>query len=93
MSVASHLAGKDPKVRATYQRLITVARTLGPVLVDEALGVELAQDDPLATRVEAEEADVLVRLALRVRFLRRIDAPVPHLDEPAIQDPPVVACS
>ena len=31
MSVASHLAGKDPKVRATYQRLVTVARTLGPV--------------------------------------------------------------
>jgi hypothetical protein len=31
MSVASHLAGKDPTVRATYQRLIDVARTLGPV--------------------------------------------------------------
>jgi hypothetical protein len=31
MSVASHFAGKDPTVRATYQRLINVARTLGPV--------------------------------------------------------------
>lgn len=31
MSVASHLAGRDPTVRATYQRLINVARTLGPV--------------------------------------------------------------
>ena len=31
MSVASHFAGKDATVRATYQRLITVARTLGPV--------------------------------------------------------------
>jgi hypothetical protein len=31
MSVASHFAGKDPGVRATYQRLIDVARTLGPV--------------------------------------------------------------
>ena len=31
MSVAPHFAGKDPTVRATYQRLIDVARTLGPV--------------------------------------------------------------
>jgi len=31
MSVASHFAGKDPTVRATYQRLVNVARTLGPV--------------------------------------------------------------
>ena len=31
MGVASHFAGKDPTVRATYQRLIDVARTLGPV--------------------------------------------------------------
>jgi hypothetical protein len=31
MSVASHFAGKDSTVRATYQRLIDVARTLGPV--------------------------------------------------------------
>lgn len=31
MSVALHFAGKDPAVRATYQRLIDVARTLGPV--------------------------------------------------------------
>jgi hypothetical protein len=31
MSVVSHFAGKDPTVRATYQRLIDVARTLGPV--------------------------------------------------------------
>ena len=31
MSVASHVAGKDPTVRATYQRLVNVARTLGPV--------------------------------------------------------------
>ena len=31
MSVASHFAGKDPTVRATYQRLIDAARTLGPV--------------------------------------------------------------
>ena len=29
--MASHFAGKDPTVRATYQRLIDVARTLGPV--------------------------------------------------------------
>jgi len=31
MSVASHVAGKDPTVRATNQRLVNVARTLGPV--------------------------------------------------------------
>ena len=31
MTVASHFAGKDSTVRATYQRLIDVARTLGPV--------------------------------------------------------------
>jgi len=31
MSVESHFAGKAPTVRATYQRLINVARTLGPV--------------------------------------------------------------
>jgi hypothetical protein len=31
MGVAPHFAGKDPTVRATYQRLIDVARTLGPV--------------------------------------------------------------
>ncbi len=31
MSVASHFAGKDPAVRATYERLVDVARTLGPV--------------------------------------------------------------
>ena len=31
MSVDSHFAGKDPTVRATYRRLIDVARTLGPV--------------------------------------------------------------
>ena len=31
MSVAAHFAAKDPTVRATYQRLIDVARTLGPV--------------------------------------------------------------
>ena len=31
MSVASHFAGKDSTVRSTYQRLIDVARTLGPV--------------------------------------------------------------
>jgi hypothetical protein len=31
MSVASHFAGKHSTVRATYQRLIDVARTLGPV--------------------------------------------------------------
>lgn len=32
MGVAAHFAGKDPTVRATYQRLIEVARTLGPVM-------------------------------------------------------------
>jgi len=31
MSVAAHFAGKDPAIRATYQRLLDVARTLGPV--------------------------------------------------------------
>jgi len=31
MGVAPHFAGKDPTVRKTYQRLIDVARTLGPV--------------------------------------------------------------
>ena len=31
MSVEAHFAGKAPTVRATYQRLINVARTLGPV--------------------------------------------------------------
>jgi hypothetical protein len=31
MSVEAHFAKKDPTVRATYQRLIDVARTLGPV--------------------------------------------------------------
>lgn len=31
MGVAPHFAGKDPTVRATYQRLLDVARTLGPV--------------------------------------------------------------
>ena len=31
MSVAAHFTGKDPTVRATYQRLIDIARTLGPV--------------------------------------------------------------
>src|SRR4026207_532359 len=31
MRVAPHFAGKDPTVLATYQRLIDVARTLGPV--------------------------------------------------------------
>jgi len=31
MSVESHFAGKAPAVRATYQRLIDVARTLGPM--------------------------------------------------------------
>ena len=31
MVVSSHFAGKDPTVRATYQRLIDVARMLGPV--------------------------------------------------------------
>jgi len=31
MGVASHFAGKDPTVRATYRRLIDVARTFGPV--------------------------------------------------------------
>jgi hypothetical protein len=31
MSVESHFAGKGPTVRATYQRLIQVARTLGPM--------------------------------------------------------------
>ena len=31
MGVASHFAGKDPTVRATYRRLIDDARTLGPV--------------------------------------------------------------
>src|SRR5258706_10236471 len=31
MSVASHFVKTDPMVRATYQRLIDVARTLGPV--------------------------------------------------------------
>lgn len=31
MSVAAHFTGKEPTVRATYQRLIDIARTLGPV--------------------------------------------------------------
>ena len=31
MSVESHFAGKDPTVRATYERLLDVARALGPV--------------------------------------------------------------
>src|ERR1043165_7727882 len=31
MRIASHFAGKDPTVRATYQRLIDVARSLGPM--------------------------------------------------------------
>ena len=31
MSVSLHFTGKDPTVRATYQRLIDVARTFGPV--------------------------------------------------------------
>jgi hypothetical protein len=35
MSVESHFAGKAPTVRATYRRLIDVARTLGP-LTEEA---------------------------------------------------------
>jgi hypothetical protein len=35
MSLESHFAGKAPTVRATYQRLIDVARTLGP-LTEEA---------------------------------------------------------
>ena len=35
MSVESHFAGKAPTVRATCQRLIDVARTLGP-LTEEA---------------------------------------------------------
>jgi hypothetical protein len=34
MSVAMHFTGKDPAVRATYQRLIDVARTFGPVTED-----------------------------------------------------------
>jgi hypothetical protein len=31
MSVESHFAGKSPAVHATYQRLVDVARKLGPV--------------------------------------------------------------
>ena len=31
MSVESHFAGKDATVRATYERLLDVARALGPV--------------------------------------------------------------
>jgi hypothetical protein len=31
MSVEAHFAKRDPAVRATYRRLVDVARTLGPV--------------------------------------------------------------
>ena len=31
MSIASHFSGKDATVRATYERLIDVVRTLGPM--------------------------------------------------------------
>ena len=49
MSVAAHFAGKDPTVRATYQRLLDVARTLGPVTEEaKKTSIHLVRDTAFA---------------------------------------------
>jgi hypothetical protein len=49
MSLAPHFVGKDPTVRATYQRLIDVALMLGP-LTEEAkkTSIHLVRDTAFA---------------------------------------------
>lgn len=49
MGVAPHFAGKDPSVRATYQRLLDVARTLGPVAEEaKKTSIHLVRDTAFA---------------------------------------------
>jgi hypothetical protein len=49
MGVAPHFAGKDPTVRATYQRLVNVARTLGPVTEEaKKTSIHLVRDTAFA---------------------------------------------
>ena len=49
MGVAPHFAGKDPAVRATYQRLLDVARTLGTVTEEaKKTSIHLVRDTAFA---------------------------------------------
>ena len=49
MDIAPHFTGKDPTVRATYQRLIDVARTLGPVTEEsKKTSIHLVRDTAFA---------------------------------------------
>ena len=54
---------------------------LEQVLIDEALDMKLPRHEPLPPRVEAEEPDVFMGLALRVPLLGRIRTSVANLDE------------
>src|SRR4030095_3752187 len=55
------------------------------VLIDEAFDVKLPKTEPHTPRVEAEEPDVLVGLALRILLLGRVCASVASLNEPGAQ--------
>jgi hypothetical protein len=49
MSIATHFAGKDPTVHAIYQRLLDVARTLGPVTEEaKKTSIHLVRDTAFA---------------------------------------------
>ena len=49
MGVATHFAGKDPTVRAIYERLMDVARTLGPVTEEaKKTSIHLVRDTAFA---------------------------------------------
>ena len=49
MDVAPHFAGKDPTVRATYLRLLAIARTLGPVTEEaKKTSIHLVRDTAFA---------------------------------------------
>src|SRR5262245_55993668 len=49
MGVAQHFAGKDPTVRATYERLLDFARTLGPVTEEaKKTSIHLVRDTAFA---------------------------------------------
>ena len=54
------------------------------ILVDEALDVELAQDDPLSRAVETEPALVFVNLALGIFLLGLVLASIATVNEPRI---------
>lgn len=60
MDVAPHFAGKDPTVRATYQRLIDVARTLGPVTEEaKKTSIHLVRDTAFAGVVTRRSSLIL----------------------------------